>query len=258
MSSSTARHRASMTARAHLTNASKAAAANRGVVRTGAVAAAAAGILMASVAPANASASVNTGATGAPTSSTTTSTSSGITTWTANGITYTWTGPNIQDAYRYFGLTGGNGAATTNAAPAATGKTPTASYSGAATVAPAAAPDKAPRATGGNQAIVDAAYAGLGRQYVWGGTSPTTGWDCSGFVQWAYAQAGKQLPRTEQWTAMTRTATPAPGDLVVGNGGSHVGIYVGNGQEISALNPTQGTLKHSVSAISVDGYYTLG
>lgn len=255
MSSSTARHRATMTGRDHLTNASKAAAENRGVVRGGAVAAAAAGLLMVSVAPANASAYINT--TNTTTGASTTASTGSHYTWTANGITYTWNGANIQDGYRYFGLTG------TQTAPAATGVTPTASYSAAGAAAPAAGPQTATLAssvkpsTGGNQSIVSAAYAGIGHPYVWGGTSPS-GWDCSGFVQWAYAQAGKSIPRTNQWTAMTPTSTPKPGDLIVQNGGSHVGIYVGNGMEISALNPQQGTLLHPVSAMSVDGYYTLG
>ncbi|OMH31517.1 C40 family peptidase [Tersicoccus sp. Bi-70] len=251
-----------MTGRDHLTNASKAAAENRGVVRGGAVAAAAAGLLAVSVAPANASAYYETPNT-ASQASTTASTGTHHT-WTSNGITYTWNGANIQDGYRYFGLTG------PQSAPAATGATPTASYSAAGAAAPAAGAQTqaattpkatlasaAKASTGGNQSIVSAAYAGIGHPYVWGGTS-TAGWDCSGFVQWAYAQAGKSIPRTYQWTAMTPTSAPKPGDLIVQNGGSHVGIYVGNGMEISALNPSQGTILHPVSAMSVDGYYTLG
>lgn len=112
-------------------------------------------------------------------------------------------------------------------------------------------------ASAGNSSVAAAAYAGVGNPYVYGGTSPTAGWDCSGFVQWAYAQAGKSIPRTNQWSVMTPTSSPKPGDLVVQNGGSHVGIYVGNGQMISAMNPSDGTRLHSVSAMSVSGYYTL-
>ncbi|WP_245580329.1 C40 family peptidase [Arthrobacter castelli] len=112
-------------------------------------------------------------------------------------------------------------------------------------------------ASSGNSAVAAAAHAGIGNPYVLGGTSPVTGWDCSGFVQWAYAQAGISVPRTFQWHSMTPTSDPKPGDLVVQNGGSHVGIYVGNGQMISALNPSDGTQLHSVSAMSVSGFYTL-
>jgi len=100
------------------------------------------------------------------------------------------------------------------------------------------------------------AYTGIGSPYVWGGTTPS-GWDCSGFTQWVYAQAGISIPRTNAWNAMTPTATPAPGDLVMQNGGAHVGIYVGNGMMISALNPSQGTILHAVSATGTSAFYTL-
>ena len=96
-------------------------------------------------------------------------------------------------------------------------------------------------------------YVGSG--YVYGGTTPGA-WDCSGFVQYVYAQNGIDLPRTAaaQGAAGTPTSNPQPGDLVIQNGGSHVGIYLGNGQMISALNPSQGTQVHAVSAMSTDYY----
>ncbi|KAA9393985.1 NlpC/P60 family protein [Kocuria coralli] len=96
-----------------------------------------------------------------------------------------------------------------------------------------------------------------GSPYVWGGTTPG-GWDCSGFTQYVYAQNGIDLPRTAaaQGAAGTPTSNPQPGDLVIQNGGGHVGIYLGNGQMISALNPGQGTQVHPVSAMSVDYYAT--
>ncbi|WP_457974994.1 C40 family peptidase [Arthrobacter sp. D1-17] len=108
-------------------------------------------------------------------------------------------------------------------------------------------------ATAGLAAI---AYTGIGNPYVWGGTTPS-GWDCSGFTQWVYAQAGISIPRVNAWNAMQPTSAPAPGDLVMQNGGAHVGIYVGNGMMISALNPSQGTLLHAVSATGTASYYTL-
>lgn len=120
---------------------------------------------------------------------------------------------------------------------------------------PAAAPE-IPAISGGNAAVVAAAMSGIGRPYVWGGTT-TNGWDCSGFTGWAYAQAGIKLPRINQWTVMTQTSTPQPGDLVVQNGGSHVAIYIGNGMEIGALNPSAGTLMTSVAAVGSAVYYTM-
>ncbi len=111
-----------------------------------------------------------------------------------------------------------------------------------------------PVASGG---IVGTAMQGLGGGYVYGGTG-FKAWDCSGFVQWAYAQNGVSLPRTtwDQFAALRPTSNPQPGDLVSQNGGGHVGIYLGDGQMISALNPAQGTTVHSVNAMQLDGYYT--
>jgi cell wall-associated NlpC family hydrolase len=121
----------------------------------------------------------------------------------------------------------------------------------------AAAPAAAPAVAGtGHAGVAAAAYGGIGSPYVWGGTTPS-GWDCSGFVQWAYAQAGISIPRTNQWSVMVQTANPQPGDLVVQNGGVHVGIYVGNGMVISALNPSAGTLLLPASATGTSVFYTL-
>ncbi|WP_043807058.1 MULTISPECIES: C40 family peptidase [Micrococcaceae] len=107
--------------------------------------------------------------------------------------------------------------------------------------------------------IADIAKSMVDSPYVYGGTSPSTGWDCSGFTKWVYAQAGIELPRTsqQQIAAMTPTSNPQPGDLVSQNGGGHIGIYLGDGKMVSALNPGDGTLVHPISWMSVDGYYTV-
>ena len=109
----------------------------------------------------------------------------------------------------------------------------------------------------GASGIVATALSAEGTGYVWGGTAYGA-WDCSGFTQWVYAQNGIDIPRTtwSQFAAATPTANPQPGDLVSQNGGNHVGIYLGGGKMISALNPSQGTVVHSVNAMPVDGYYT--
>ncbi|MEX5299203.1 C40 family peptidase [Kocuria sp. CPCC 205292] len=105
--------------------------------------------------------------------------------------------------------------------------------------------------------IVGTAMSAQGAGYVYGGTAYGA-WDCSGFTQWVFAQNGIDLPRTtwSQFAAGTPTANPQPGDLVSQNGGAHVGVYIGGGKMISALNPTQGTQVHSVNAMQLDGYYT--
>lgn len=95
--------------------------------------------------------------------------------------------------------------------------------------------------TGGNtsvaQAIVNAAYSQLGVPYVWGGTTPYGGLDCSGLVQYCHSVAGISLPRVSQAQGGCGIAVsnPQPGDIVCY--GSHVGIYIGGGQMIHAPKP---------------------
>lgn len=102
---------------------------------------------------------------------------------------------------------------------------------------------------------------GVGGTYVWGGTS-FKAWDCSGYVQWIYRQAGITLPRVEQWRVGQRTDNPQPGDLVVQNSQGpnswgHVGIYAGDGMMYSALNPAVGTLLHPISWNTDTTYFDL-
>ena len=84
-------------------------------------------------------------------------------------------------------------------------------------------------AAGGVVAIA-AQYAGL--PYHYGGTSPSTGFDCSGFTQFVFGKVGISLPRTaeSQRQAATPVSSPQPGDLVFfGSPAYHVGIYAGGG-----------------------------
>ncbi|MEU3279312.1 NlpC/P60 family protein [Streptomyces antibioticus] len=90
-------------------------------------------------------------------------------------------------------------------------------------------------------AALAAARSALGRPYVWGANGPS-GFDCSGLVQWSYAQAGVALPRTSQAQAHAGRRVPLsqarPGDIVTyRSDASHVGMYVGNGQVIHAPYP---------------------
>ena len=83
----------------------------------------------------------------------------------------------------------------------------------------------------------------IGMSYVYGGSSPSTGFDCSGLTYWSYKQAGISIPRSSgaQYLATTHISQSeaTAGDLVFfsyGSGIAHVGIYLGNGQMLNAQN----------------------
>lgn len=102
------------------------------------------------------------------------------------------------------------------------------------------------------QALADYALQFQGYPYVSGGNTPS-GWDCSGFVQWVFAQFGVSLPhysgaQMSVGTAVGSIAEAAPGDIIVNN--QHAAIYIGNGMVINALNPAQGTQVTSLAVFS--------
>lgn len=98
--------------------------------------------------------------------------------------------------------------------------------------------------TGTGGSAIQAGYKVLGTPYVWAGKGPG-GFDCSGFVSWAYRQEGISLPSSTSALASVGTKIPysqaKPGDLVFFNTyktNGHVGIYLGNGKFIGAQNST--------------------
>ena len=110
------------------------------------------------------------------------------------------------------------------------------------------------------QQVLAYAYQFEGYPYVWGGSSPSTGFDCSGFVQYVYAHFGINLPRTTFEQVICGTPVSLnnikPGDLVFEFGSSegpnHVGIYIGNGQMIDAAGVGQGvTISKLYSVVAV-------
>ena len=123
-----------------------------------------------------------------------------------------------------------SGAAATAAANAAGGRA--GGLHGHASAAPG-------RAQPNRWRSVAAAESQLGVAYVFGGASPSQGFDCSGLVQWAWGQAGVSIPRTTevQWPALTHVSLDAlePGDLLFyynldsDNAVDHVVMYVGSG-----------------------------
>lgn len=85
--------------------------------------------------------------------------------------------------------------------------------------------------------VVDTAKSFLGLPYRYGGTSPSTGFDCSGLTQYAYEKAGVSIPRVSYEQAAAGKSVPRAqlrvGDLLAFNSPvSHVGIYVGGGKFI--------------------------
>ena len=95
-------------------------------------------------------------------------------------------------------------------------------------------------------AMLSEAEKYLGYPYVWGGSSPATSFDCSGFVSWVVNHSGWNVGRLGAqglYNICTRTSSPRPGDLVFFKGTydtpgvSHCGIYVGDGMMIHCGDP---------------------
>jgi cell wall-associated NlpC family hydrolase len=90
--------------------------------------------------------------------------------------------------------------------------------------------------------VLDAAYSAIGTPYQWGGSSPETGFDCSGFTMWAWAHAGVSLPHSSaaQYSSLPHVAREdlQPGDLLFFYSPiSHVAMYVGGGRMIHSSHP---------------------
>ena len=121
-------------------------------------------------------------------------------------------------------------------------------------------PTPAAEPTTSGSDIVSTAQSYLGYNYVSGGSSPSSGFDCSGFTQYVYKQYGINLNRTAADLASNGTPISKdelqPGDLVLfsyyGSGSiGHAGIYIGNGQMIHAANSKRGVVTDTINS----GYY---
>lgn len=111
-----------------------------------------------------------------------------------------------------------------------------------------------------NEAAAGAVRAALTQQgvpYSWGGTTPGQGLDCSGLTQWAYGEAGIDLPRTAQEQSVGMPVSQGslmPGDLAVWDG--HVAMVIGDGQMVEAGDPVQvSAVRTSNLDMSFKGFY---
>jgi cell wall-associated NlpC family hydrolase len=105
---------------------------------------------------------------------------------------------------------------------------------------------------------VRAAISAVGTPYVWGGNIPGAGLDCSGLTQYAYGEAGVDLPRLANQQGMGHTGVSPgdlmPGDLAIWDG--HVAMVVGNGQFVEAGDPVQiSSIRTENSGMDFYGFY---
>ncbi|MGH3033199.1 MAG: C40 family peptidase, partial [Gaiellaceae bacterium] len=99
---------------------------------------------------------------------------------------------------------------------------------------PSPAPSPPSSAGPGHPEVVPIALRYLGIPYRWGGSSPSTGFDCSGFTMYVYGRIGISLPHHAAsqygYGRPVSRSNLVPGDLVFFNGLGHVGIYIGGGR----------------------------
>jgi cell wall-associated NlpC family hydrolase len=126
--------------------------------------------------------------------------------------------------------------------------------------------------------VVSAAISQIGERYVWGGASPTTGFDCSGLTMWAWAQASPPVvlshytvSQWEETLALASLAGASPGDLVLvpGSDGTlnpanpqHVGMYIGdvNGVPwvVAAADAQLGVIAQTYASFVAGGLVAVG
>lgn len=114
----------------------------------------------------------------------------------------------------------------------------------------------APPVTSVGARAADAAQSKIGAPYVYGAAGPHA-FDCSGLVKWAFEQAGLSVPRTSYQQAAAGRAVSLgdlqAGDVVSFYGGSHTGIYVGNGNVVHASTSSQPVKIAPLNSMPVDG-----
>jgi peptidoglycan DL-endopeptidase CwlO len=136
----------------------------------------------------------------------------------------------------------------------------------AATTTTSTAPAPTAAAPSAAARVVRIALAQRGKRYAFGASGPSA-FDCSGLVRYAFdkaglsgrVSAGRSGYALYHWYAahgLASRSNPQVGDIVVYGGGAHVGIYIGHGRIVSALNPRQGIRVTGVFALRSPGFTT--
>lgn len=122
-------------------------------------------------------------------------------------------------------------------------------------------------ATVDTSSVISAAYSLIGSRYTYGGTNPTSGFDCSGFVQYIFGAVGKSISRSSgtqlnDGVAVSRDNLQA-GDIIIWSSNSsntptHSSVYVGDGNIVHAINSSKGVQQSSLSAWENYGDHIVG
>ncbi|WP_062203704.1 C40 family peptidase [Demequina salsinemoris] len=143
--------------------------------------------------------------------------------------------PEPEPVQTTSGTTVSNSTSTTGTSSSGTSSSSTSSSSSSSSGSTKSS--SAVKAAISGSAVIAEASKYVGTPYVSGGSSPSTGFDCSGFVSYVYGQLGISLPHQSgaYYSVGTRVSSPQPGDIIVSPG--HVAIYAGPNLQIDAPRP---------------------
>ena len=123
---------------------------------------------------------------------------------------------------------------------------------------------RSPAASATASRVLGTADQYVGTKYTWGGNTPQSGFDCSGFTRWVFGKQGIQLPRTSREQSHAGQNVPLdfgamlPGDIILfaepGEAISHVAIYVGSGEIIHSSSGYHGVTYTDLTTRAGDWY----
>ncbi|WP_147105569.1 C40 family peptidase [Nesterenkonia populi] len=138
--------------------------------------------------------------------------------------------------------------------PGSAGSSPSASGAAAASSSSGVTAAAGSRSSGGvtGNDVLAAAQQHHGVPYRWGGTSPSSGLDCSGLVQIVMGELGISVPRVaadqaRQGREVASLSEAEPGDLIVTRNGGHIGVYAGDGEWTHSPRPGRSVVTEPIS-----------